>query len=81
VGLTLVKNLIELHGGAIEANSAGLGEGSEFVIRLPLGSLASPTGTSATDPERRAVGSSSGRRLLVVDDNQEAAVSLTTLLR
>ena len=36
IGLTLVKNLVEMHGGTVEAHSAGLGGGSEFVVRLPL---------------------------------------------
>jgi PAS domain S-box-containing protein len=82
IGLTLVKNLVELHGGTVEAHSAGLGQGSEFVIRLPL-----LVGRPPVHPEAEKRGQSqdparaSGHRLLVVDDNQDAAVSLAMLLR
>lgn len=80
IGLTLVKNLVELHGGTIEANSQGPGHGSEFIMRLPLlatdeaGSNGIPSGIAPSSPRRR-------RRLLVVDDNQDAARSLAMLLR
>jgi PAS domain S-box-containing protein len=70
IGLTLVKNLVEMHKGSVEAYSAGLGAGSEFVVRLPL---AAQEVVEPTNGE--------GRKLLVVDDNQDAAESLATLLR
>jgi PAS domain S-box-containing protein len=82
VGLTLVAKLVELHGGSVVARSDGIGRGSEFTVRLPLvdavqlhtGKL-DPAGESATSP------SGSGMRLLVVDDNGDAAESLAMLLR
>jgi CheY-like chemotaxis protein len=82
IGLTLVKNLIEMHGGTVEAHSAGLGKGCEFVVRLPLIAQKrqqpheQENGELEQEPAR-----SSGHRLLVVDDNQDAAVSLAVLLR
>jgi signal transduction histidine kinase len=75
IGLTLVRNLVGLHGGTVEAKSEGLGRGSEFIIRLPLtapGSAARPT---SPRPERRP------RTVLVVDDNKDAATSLAAVLQ
>lgn len=82
IGLTLVKNLVEMHYGTVEAQSKGLGQGSEFVVRLPI----SENGLeSVHDSEREndahQRSSPSGHRLLVVDDNQDAANSLGMLLR
>jgi PAS domain S-box-containing protein len=80
IGLTLARNLVQMHGGTIEASSAGLGTGSEFVVRLPL--LVQPqreTPDASPAPSREV--KSSGKRLLVVDDNQDAAMSLATLLQ
>jgi signal transduction histidine kinase/ActR/RegA family two-component response regulator len=78
VGLTLVKTLVELHDGTVEANSAGVGKGSEFVVRLPLVSAARPTSPQApvVKPVAMPV-----RRILVVDDNKDSADSLATLLK
>ena len=82
IGLTLVKNLVEMHEGTVEACSSGLGEGSEFIIRLPL--LVDDRG-QAHDSASKEPGQvplrSSGHRLLIVDDNQDAAISLAILLR
>jgi CheY-like chemotaxis protein/two-component sensor histidine kinase len=76
IGLTLVKNLVDLHGGVVEARSAGLGHGSEFVVRLPL--LAEPPELEAEEP--RGAPPAVRRRILVVDDNRDSAESLATLL-
>ena len=77
IGLTLVKSLVELHGGTVEAHSAGLGQGSEFVVRLPLAPARAPA------KERRHLRApvvAAPRRVLVVDDNRDAAESLGMLL-
>jgi len=90
LGLALVKSLVELHGGSVSAASAGLGRGSTFTVRLPrysadktTGSLAAfdaVNGQAADGPE---VGSASAERLriLVVDDNLDAAHTLNLFLR
>lgn len=78
IGLALVRRLVELHGGSVEAHSEGVGRGSEFVVRLPA--LAQPAPASA--PQRAAqAGASPALRILVVDDNADSADSLAALLR
>lgn len=81
IGLTLVKNLVLMHGGSVKAISAGIGKGSEFVVQLPLipreTSTAGNTESELHNPESTV----SGRRILVVDDNRDAAISLSLLLR
>jgi CheY-like chemotaxis protein len=83
IGLTLVKRLVEMHRGSIEARSAGLGSGCEFQVTLPLEH--SPAAAPALAPENpRAPAAEAwfpGWRILVVDDNQDAADSLGMLLR
>jgi PAS domain S-box-containing protein len=76
IGLALVKGLIELHGGTVEAKSEGLGRGSEFIVSLPVGTVDS----SATHSADTAASASIGRRVLVADDNQDAADSLAMIL-
>jgi len=79
IGLTLVRSLVEMHGGGVRAHSGGPGQGSEFVVRLPLlaGRRAAGSGPGAGG---RPI-ESSARRILVVDDNGDAADSLAMLLR
>jgi PAS domain S-box-containing protein len=77
IGLTLVRRLVELHGGSIEAASAGSGLGSRFTVRLPL--PAAPIATPTPKPAPLAL--IPPRRVLVVDDNVDAATSLAELLR
>lgn len=79
IGLALARNLVEMHEGRLQASSAGLGKGSEFTIKLPI--LMKPTGLevkTSLEP-----GQSTGRslRVLVVEDNIDAADSLSMLLR
>ncbi len=80
LGLTLVKRLVEMHGGSVAASSPGLGEGSEFVVRLPQSALRAASSGPVADPASRiAVGPR--RRVLVVDDNVDAAESVAAILR
>jgi CheY-like chemotaxis protein len=79
IGLTLVKNLVELHGGGVGARSEGPGRGSEFVVRLPLAAPAPPA--APEKPRAVAAPSHRSRRVLVVDDNVDAAESLAVVLR
>ncbi|OON62026.1 hypothetical protein B0920_00565 [Massilia sp. KIM] len=77
IGLALVKSLVVLLGGSVEAHSEGPGKGSEFVIRLPL--LAQPQ-PAAPAAEAAAPSEGAGVRVLLVDDNADAAQMLATLL-
>jgi CheY-like chemotaxis protein len=85
IGLTLVKQLVELHGGHVEAHSAGIGHGSEFIVRLPaIESSDAADRMSAVEaamppPDHRPVPSES-LRVLVVDDNVDAVEALTRIL-
>ena len=77
LGLTLVRTLVELHGGNVDVHSEGPGKGSEFIVRLPLD--ATP-GKEITVKEMWHFGQVAPRRILVVDDNCDAAESLSKLL-
>jgi signal transduction histidine kinase/CheY-like chemotaxis protein len=78
IGLTLVRSLIELHGGSVTARSAGLGRGSEFVVRLPLAARAAARASAREISTGRTAGLP---RVMVVDDNVDAAETLAALLR
>ncbi|MEO8352289.1 MAG: ATP-binding protein, partial [Chthoniobacteraceae bacterium] len=76
IGLTLVRRLVTLHGGSIEARSEGPGRGSEFVVRLPI--LSEPPLPPAPPPPVAQV---TTRRILIVDDNTDSARSMAVLQR
>lgn len=76
IGLSLVKEFVELHGGHVEARSDGSGQGSEFIVRLPVAAEAANE-TIASPEKTRAP----RRRILVVDDNRDAAATLAMVLK
>lgn len=80
IGLTVVQTLVTMHGGSVSAESAGKGQGSEFVVRLPR---IVPVDTAAMSPESAPLDAPApvSRRVLVVDDNIDAAQTLAAMLR
>ena len=78
IGLALVRNIVELHGGSVEARSAGRGQGSEFVVRLPLRSVGLVA--EAALPVPVAATPVAPQRVLIVDDNADGADTLGRLL-
>ncbi|MFO0877464.1 MAG: PAS domain S-box protein [Gemmataceae bacterium] len=78
IGLTLVRRLVEMHGGTVEARSDGPGHGAEFVVRLPT---IEETVAAASDPPDDPAARKSSLRILVVDDNRDGADSLSMMLR
>ena len=82
IGLTLVRRLTEMHNGTVQAFSAGPGQGSEFVVRLPfLEDLPPAVGPMHKSDNNKRFKASLVRRILVVDDNRDSANSLAMLLR
>ena len=81
IGLALVRALVELHGGDINATSAGVDRGSEFIVRLPLlnGQAEAPGAAKPMDKEEHAM--PVRRNILIADDNQDALESLALMLR
>ena len=79
IGLTLVRRLVEMHGGTVEVRSDGPGTGSEFIVRLPLGFVSQIA--PSDHPSDAALAGLPKRRILVVDDNVDAADALAELLR
>jgi len=84
IGLALVKNLVEMHDGTVEANSEGIGRGSEFVVRLPAlpaEPQARPVKPALPKPTNSAMDRTPSLRILVVDDNRDSANSMAMLLK
>jgi PAS domain S-box-containing protein len=78
VGLSLVRGLVTLHGGSVEARSDGPGTGSEFIVRLPIGALPAEIPDIEAAAEDLAAGA--GLKILIVDDNRDAADACAALL-
>jgi signal transduction histidine kinase/ActR/RegA family two-component response regulator len=77
IGLALVRRLVELHGGRVEAHSPGAGRGSEFVVRLPLGRSSAPT----PGRKKQTSAPSLKRHVLLIEDNSDGRAMLGDLLR
>lgn len=82
IGLTLVKSLVDLHDGSVEVHSEGAGQGSEFIVRLPMVGVCeeSPTTISPTKPPPMTKPAVPALRVLVVDDNAAAAYMLSRIV-
>ncbi len=79
IGLSLVRRLVEMHGGTVEATSAGVGKGSEFVVRMPI-----PIENKTLIKEPKSdeeLGTNASLRILIVDDNRDSVTTLSMLLR
>jgi PAS domain S-box-containing protein len=80
IGLAIVRTLVELHGGTVDAASSGLGRGSTFTVRLPALEEGISTTVPEVLPQGRLKGSQSRRRVLIVDDNENLAAALAEFL-
>jgi PAS domain S-box-containing protein len=80
IGLALVKGLVEMHGGTVSAESDGVGKGSTFTVRLPA-AVSTPEPVTAETPDRGPSTGGPRRRILVVDDNRDSAISLARVLK
>jgi len=80
IGLALVKGLVEMHGGTVVADSAGVGKGSTFTVRLPVLEHRADRVTKGL-AEGAAAAKGPGRRILIVDDNRDSATSMALMLR
>ncbi len=81
IGLTLAARVVEMHGGTLRAHSEGPGKGSRFTVRLPIAAGLPPAAPADAAPDESKPSTAPRRRILVVDDNRDAANSLTMLLR
>jgi PAS domain S-box-containing protein len=79
IGLTLVKSLVELHGGSVKAESQGLGRGAELIVRLPV--LPATEKSSRAKETSAWIGKLDGRRVLIVDDVEASATTLVMMLQ
>jgi PAS domain S-box-containing protein len=79
IGLTLVKRLVEMHGGRVEAHSDGPGQGAAFTVRLPV--IAGGASTATPSVRRVPRAAPGGRKILIADDNRDAAESMALVLR
>ena len=81
IGLALVKRLVELHGGQVEARSEGIGKGSEFTVRFPRLAGGAEQAAACARPAAGAAQAATQRRILIADDNRDALESLAQLLQ
>jgi hypothetical protein len=79
IGLPLVKTLTQMHGGTVDISSAGIGQGSEFIVRLPILAATAALAPPALTPDPAVT--ATGLRILIVDDNPDAADMLAMLLQ
>jgi signal transduction histidine kinase/ActR/RegA family two-component response regulator len=81
IGLTVVRRLVELHGGTVEVSSAGANRGSEFTVTLPLLRQASPAAPAGPSPSPSSAAAAQRLRIAVIEDNVDANDSLSALLQ